>query len=158
MKKTFIFDLDGTLALIHKRRALANLPNGKIDWDIFLDPKNISLDEPNKPVILMANILHRLDYEIIIFSGRSGATKPETVEWLTENEVPYDVLKMRPIIRKPVDWLMMPDDQLKKYWLGEMFPGKMQENIIAIFDDRDQVVNMWRSNKLTAFQVAEGDF
>ena len=80
------------------------------------------------------------------------------MEWLTENEVPYDVLKMRPIIRKPVDWLMMPDDQLKKYWLGEMFPGKMQENIIAIFDDRDQVVNMWRSNKLTAFQVAEGDF
>ena len=34
--KTVIFDLDGTLALIDDRRALATKPDGKIDWDIFL--------------------------------------------------------------------------------------------------------------------------
>ena len=43
-KKTIIFDLDGTLALIDKRRAISTKPNGKLDWDIFFDPKNISLD------------------------------------------------------------------------------------------------------------------
>lgn len=155
MKKTFIFDLDGTLALIHKRRALANLPNGKIDWDVFLDPKNIALDEPNAPVILMANILHKMNFRIVILSGRSKATKPETMMWLNKYEVPYHVLKMRPTA---TNWHMMPDDQLKKYWLDDLFPGEARKDIVAIFDDRNQVVNMWRSNDLSVFQVAEGDF
>ena len=33
--KTVIFDLDGTLALIHKRRTLATLPNGKMNGKAF---------------------------------------------------------------------------------------------------------------------------
>ena len=56
--KIVIFDLDGTLALIDKRRALATKDNGKFDWDVFFNPDNISLDLPNIPVIQMANILH----------------------------------------------------------------------------------------------------
>ena len=35
-KKIVIFDLDGTLALIDKRRAIATKDNGKMDWDKFL--------------------------------------------------------------------------------------------------------------------------
>ena len=35
MKKTAIFDLDGTLALIDDRRLLSTKANGKIDWDVF---------------------------------------------------------------------------------------------------------------------------
>ena len=50
-KKTVIFDLDGTLALIDKRRAISTKDNGKMDWDKFFDPKNIDLDQPNAPVI-----------------------------------------------------------------------------------------------------------
>ena len=34
MNKIVIFDLDGTLALIDKRRALATKDNGKLDWDV----------------------------------------------------------------------------------------------------------------------------
>jgi hypothetical protein len=30
--------------------------------------------------------------------------------------------------------------------------------VVAVFDDRDQVVRMWRSLGLTVFQVAEGNF
>ena len=44
MKKTVIFDLDGTLADIDTRRALSLDMNGKMDWDKFLDPQNIKLD------------------------------------------------------------------------------------------------------------------
>ena len=36
MNKIVIFDLDGTLALIDKRRDLATKDNGKFDWDVFL--------------------------------------------------------------------------------------------------------------------------
>ena len=40
MDKIVIFDLDGTLALIDKRRDLAT-KNGKMDWDVFFDKDNI---------------------------------------------------------------------------------------------------------------------
>ena len=58
MKKTVIFDLDGTLANIDVRRDKSLKPNGKLDWDIFFNPKNISLDEPNTPVIKTAQLFH----------------------------------------------------------------------------------------------------
>ena len=36
----FIFDLDGTLALIDERRKVSEKENGKLDWDKFFDPKH----------------------------------------------------------------------------------------------------------------------
>ena len=50
--KIVIFDLDGTLAIIDKRRLKAGKTvdgkeTEKMDWDIFHDPSNIHLDEPN---------------------------------------------------------------------------------------------------------------
>ena len=48
MKKTIIFDLDGTLAIIEKRRIKAGSPTGdtptpsKMNWDVFFDADNIS--------------------------------------------------------------------------------------------------------------------
>ena len=53
-----IFDIDGTLALIDDRRALATKDNGKMDWDVFFDTKNIVLDKPNWPVILTVSYTH----------------------------------------------------------------------------------------------------
>ena len=41
MKKTIIFDLDGTLANIDSRRDISMKPNGKLDWDIFAAPNSI---------------------------------------------------------------------------------------------------------------------
>ena len=43
MKKTVIFDLDGTLADIDIRRDKSLKPNGKLDWDIFAAPDSILL-------------------------------------------------------------------------------------------------------------------
>ena len=65
-KKTVIFDLDGTLAIIEKRRLKAGSPSGKtptpgkMDWDVFFDPDNIKLDEPNHPVIKMAQLFNTM--------------------------------------------------------------------------------------------------
>jgi hypothetical protein len=49
----------------------------------------------------------------------------------------------------------MPDDALKQHWLDNSIGA---DNVFAVFDDRQQVVDMWRDNGLTVFQVAEGDF
>lgn len=151
--KNVIFDLDGTLALIDKRRAISTLPNGKMDWDTFFDPKNIQLDKPNWPVILMAQTLKKAGHRIVIFSGRSKATKDATKDWLKGLDVPFDVLKMRPT-DGGLKW--MKDDLLKKKWLDDLFPNT--DDIICVFDDRDKVVQMWRDNGITCFQVADGNF
>jgi len=152
MKKV-IFDLDGTLALIDDRRAVSTKPNGKIDWDIFFDPKNIDLDKPNDAVIQMAKTLKDAGNMIVILSGRSKATKDATRTWLDKFGVPFDVLKMRPTSR---DFMFMPDDKLKQQWLDQLFTDK--SDILCVFDDRQKVVDMWRANGLTCMQVAPGNF
>ena len=148
-KKIVIFDLDGTLALIDKRRALATKDNGKFDWDVFFNPDNINLDLPNQPVINMANMLHKQGFRIFILSGRSDVTHQATVNWLNDNGVWWDHLVMR-----PQNQLYLPDNDLKQGWLDTI--GK--DNVAMVFDDRNQVVDMWRQNGLTCFQVADGNF
>jgi len=150
MKKTVIFDLDGTLALIDKRRALAAKADGKINWKTFFDPANIQLDEPNVPVIEMAKMLKAQGHSVVIFSGRDSISRTETIAWLNQFGVPFDVLKMRP------EGSFTPDDVLKQDWLDQLFPVK--SDVLCIFDDRDKVVKMWRSNGIACFQVAPGDF
>jgi acid phosphatase class B len=154
-KDVVIFDLDGTLALIDDRRKLSTKPNGKMDWDTFFDPDNIKLDLPNNAVIQMAKTLDAQGFTIVIFSGRSKATKDATATWLDKHDIPFNIMKMRPIGHP---WAFMPDDKLKQGWLDDIFPGKQKDRILCIFDDRDKVVNMWRDNGLTCFQVAPGDF
>ena len=152
MKKTVIFDLDGTLADIDTRRALSLKMNGKMDWDKFFDPQNIQLDEPNTPVIKMAQMLDSQGFNIVILSGRSKATYRTTRQWLIQNDVPFDDLHMRPTSD---DWHFMKDSDLKQIWLDSVVD---KDDVFAVFDDRNQVVDMWRKNGLTTFQVAEGDF
>lgn len=149
-KKTVIFDLDGTLALIDDRRALAAKPNGKIDWPTFFNPSNIQLDKPNWPVIEMAKMLKNQGHSVVIFSGRDSISRTETIAWLDKFLVPFDVLKMRP------EGSFTPDDVLKQDWLDQLFPDR--DDILCVFDDRDKVVKMWRDNGLSCFQVAPGAF
>ncbi len=150
-KKTVIFDLDGTLALIDKRRALAT-KSGKMDWDVFFHRDNIKLDVPNTPVIKMAQMLDSQGFNIVILSGRSKVSYRTTRQWLIQNDVPFDDIHMRPTSD---DWHYMKDSDLKQIWLDTVVD---KDDVFAVFDDRQQVVDMWRKNGLTCFQVADGDF
>ena len=152
--KTVIFDLDGTLADITKRREMSTKDNGKIDWDVFFEPNNIWFVLPNEPVITMAQLLSD-KHRIVIFSGRSKATKDETKRWLKKFDVPFDVIKMRPTSN---EWKFMPDDELKQHWLDLLFKDEKKQDILCVFDDRQKVVDMWRRNGITCFQVDDGKF
>ena len=149
--KIVIFDLDGTLADITLRRTLAtDATNGKMDWSVFQDPKNINLDIPNQKVVDMLHMIDNTDkYQIYILSGRSDATQDVTIDWLTNNGINYDHLIMR-----PQKHLYKADNDLKQMWLDDIGV----DNVAMVFDDRQQVVDMWRRNGLTCFQVADGDF
>jgi hypothetical protein len=49
----------------------------------------------------------------------------------------------------------MPDNELKKHFLDEHVNI---DDVFLVVDDRQQVVDMWRSLGLTVFQVADGNF
>ena len=153
-RKIVIFDLDGTLALIEKRRAFKAHEGGKINWKEFFNPKNISMDEPNVPVIHMFNTLKKEGHMMVVFSGRDSVTRQATEKWLDKHGIAPDILVMRP------KGSYTPDNELKRGWLYDLLEATDSDkgDILCIFDDRDQVVNMWREEGLTCFQVAPGSF
>ena len=169
MKNTIIFDLDGTLAIIDRRRdhAIKMGKNGKMNWNEFFNPAHIAFDEPNEPVIKMAQVFKSQGFKIVIFSGRNDISFDRTVEWLEWNDVPFDLLVMRPNKFKPKSWPVakgnpatpemrfMPDEILKKEMLNTFVD---KDDVLMTVDDRQKVVDMWRAEGLTCFQVAPGDF
>lgn len=166
-KNTVLFDLDGTLADIDVRRSKSTKSNGKLDWDVFHDADNIKLDKPNPPVIKMAQMFHNDGFRVVIFSGRNDRSFHATVSWLKTNDVPHDLLVMRPDKFKDKSWPIadgnpatfdmrfMPDNILKKKMLDTFLDIN---DIFLVVDDRNRVVDMWRSLGLSVFQVAPGDF
>ena len=151
MKNTIIFDLDGTLALIDERRELSTKPNGKIDFDKLHDPSLIKHDKPNWPVIKIAQLFAEQEFKIVIFSGRSDKTATATLSWLSQNKVPFNKLVMRPHNTMG----FVPDEILKK----DMLDNHVDiSDIFMVVDDRQKVVDMWRSLGLICIQVADGNF
>lgn len=149
----YIFDLDGTLALIGHRRHYVEGP--KKDWPAFY--RACVDDAPNWPVIRCLEAL-RATSQVLIFSGRSDEVHRETVDWLTK----YTSISAHELtaggdltMREEGDYT--PDDVLKEKWLHAMYPQD-RERVSAVFDDRDRVVAMWRRNGVPCFQVAPGGF
>lgn len=160
MKPLYIFDLDGTLALIqHRRHFVECVDRNKQDWKAFYAA--CVDDAPNEPVIRVMESLRRFA-DVWICSGRSDEVRRETVEWLVKHTSfassdfdsafgTQDILSMR----SEGDYT--PDDELKRQWLDSMLIDD-RWRLIATFDDRDRVVKMWRDAGITCFQVAPGEF
>jgi hypothetical protein len=170
----YIFDLDGTLALIDHRRHLVEAPmvnevyppgvagNGpkikdpkfKPNWDEFF--ALCIKDSPNWPVVGTMMQLRACGCDVRIWSGRVDKVRAATLEWLHVYTTiqPYELDKML-VMRPGGDY--RPDEQLKLKWLNALPPAD-RARLVAVFDDRDKVVDMWRKNGVTCFQVARGDF
>lgn len=150
LSKTVIVDLDGTLALNKHREHLIDKSTGrKPDWVSYFSA--CDKDLPNKAVIESVNALKNIGYRIHIFSARGDIVRNKTIDWLDKYQVMYDELTMREMDT------YTPDEILKRFWLLDFYPN-YKEDILCVFDDRDKVVNMWRSVGITCFQVAEGNF
>lgn len=156
MPPLYIFDLDGTLSLAdHRRHLLASTPP---DWPGFY--KAAINDPPNRPVVATLRALVRAGADVWVWSGRSDEVAGDALAWLHLHAgIPFDRRRARGKC-----WLRMrpakdytPDDDLKARWLAEM-GTQDRDRLVAIFDDRDKVVAMWRARGLTVFQVAPGPF
>ena len=113
------------------------------------DVSKCDQDPPNMPVVKTI-LKWQETHKIIVMSGRTDDGKEKTESWLKKYGVNYAALHMR----KTGD--MRKDTIVKEEMYRAHLDGKY--NVIAVFDDRKSVVEMWRSLGLTVFQVAEGDF
>jgi predicted kinase len=132
-----LVDIDGTVALMTSR--------GPYDWD------RVGSDAPNPAVIAAVRAMHAAGHAIVFCSGRDEVCRAETEAWLELFVgVRYEALFMRP------EGDSRKDAVVKR----EIFDSEIRDRwrIIGVFDDRQQVVRMWRALGLTVFQVAEGDF
>lgn len=138
LPSAIIVDIDGTLALKSNR--------SPFDWH------RVGEDTPNLSVVNLVKEIAQSGFhkEIIIFSGRDSICKSQTEEWLCQHEIPYHQLYMRP------NGNCEKDSVIKSRLFDEHVRGKY--NVEFVLDDRDQVVEMWRSIGLVCFQVAYGDF
>ncbi len=137
LPKGIICDLDGTLALMNGRNPF--------------DAAKCEADILNKPVAKVLKTFQDLGYKILLLSGRKEEHKPQTINWLRENNITYDALELRKTPDNRADTIV------KKELYYEHIDGKYF--VEFVLDDRDQVVDLWRNDLgLTCFQVNYGDF
>lgn len=125
---TIIVDIDGTIADMTGVRK-------PFDWN------KVGLDKPRNEIIDMVLALGARSQHITFMSGRDGVCYYDTIEWIekyvmdsTVSSISWDL-----VMRKAGD---VRKDYIVKYELfNEHIRGKFE--VDAVFDDRDQVLQLW---------------
>lgn len=128
-------DVDGTLAHMTGR--------SPYEWDRVGEDM---LD----PVVGDLVLRYATDHEIIVVSGRDAGCRDVTREWLLQKGIPYRLLLMRPAGDT------RPDHVVKRELYDQHIANEY--NVRFVIDDRDSVVQLWRSLGLKVLQPAYGDF
>lgn len=141
-RQAVMVDIDGTVALHEGVR------------DPY-DTSKYHLDRPNVAVI--GAIRAECNSNTILFcSGRDAEFRDVTVEWLKYHifNGPLEGMGFRLFMRPKGD---KRNDAIVKL---ELFDEHIRDtyNVVRVYDDRDRVVDAWRSIGLTVLQVAPGAF
>ena len=148
LQKAICVDIDGTVAHNDGHRG-------------FFDETKVYGDKPHQWVIDTIKMFRNNGHYIIFCSGRTDSCKEDTEKWIrnyifNDEIVPSalyfnDVYKL--FMRKSGD--MRKDSIIKKeIYENEILPNY---NVVAVFDDRLQVVRMLRNELgLNVFQVQDG--
>lgn len=159
----YVFDLDGTICDISHRLHFIGATENKFvpfsettpkEWDKFhaacVD------DKPIFEVITVARALHKAGHTLVYSTGREDGSRSLTVDWLMKYKVPllpsYSGLYMRKYGDHREDYVVKSEllDQILEKFAGYDIGGA--------FEDRQQVVDMYRSRGIKVFQVAPGKF
>ena len=156
-----ICDIDGTLMNVEARRKLAVSQKRDSDkvmnWDVFLDPQNMFMhDEQQLDVVMVIKALCNVYNNIIFTSARNERHRDVTLKQIQGclGDSIMDGKEIYLFLRADDDF--RPDDIVKKELLEDIKQEGL--NPTLAFDDRDQVVKMWRGLGIECFQVREGDF
>lgn len=139
----FIFDIDGTLA--------AHTSRGPFE------EHKVHTDTPILPVLTVLRALFRDGQNIVFVSGRTKGCEQATRKWLSS------VLSLGPETYNAEDFELYmrnvgdnrPDRVVKKEIYDEFITPYY--NVIGVFDDRLQVLEMLWENKFFTFSVNQGN-
>lgn len=123
---------------------------GTPDWKAFFAA--CVDDQPNAAVIETLHVLLDAGAEVRIWTGRSAEVMEQTKAWLMNH---IDAEDLQLTMRVEGDYT--PDEELKRSWYEQLSDFE-KKRLVAVFDDRDKVVAMWRSLGVACFQVAPGIF
>lgn len=146
-KNAIMVDIDGTIANLDHR--LHYVKEGRKDWGQFF--RTVGYDTVYEDVAGIVKNESAIGVDIVLCSGRpEDQTRDSTLGWLNKNNIPFNKLIMRPMgnyKRDDITKAMLYRYEIKPYY-----------NIKYVLDDRQQVVDKWRSIGLSCFQVRPGDF
>ncbi len=134
LPRAIIVDIDGTLAKMKDR--------GPFEWD------KVGQDELNKPVKAVIDALQIGAVKLLIVSGRDEVCRKETEQWLFSHGIMETEMFMRPAGSHEKDSIVK-----RRIWEEHI---KDKYNVVAVFDDRPQVVRLWRSLGLFVFDCGNG--
>ena len=144
--KTWIFDIDGTLANTdHRNHYLHQKPKDWKSWSA-----EAPLDTPYWEIVDLVNAAHCIGIKVIVATGRMEKHREQTTKWLEDHKIFYDHLYMRD------DADFRDDNILKKEYLDDI--RNKGYNPVMVFEDRDRVVDMWRANGIKCLQVQPGAY
>lgn len=154
-----LVDLDGTLALMGDRKPF--------DW------LKVGSDAVNQPVRDLVNwvsygygLAERRVLHVIFMSGRDESCRTQTLDWLQHQAGLLTDAQGFDNVEDRVDFgfeLFMReagDSRKDSVVKLELFDRHVRNiyDVQFVLDDRNQVVDMWRTLGLTCLQVAPGDF
>jgi FMN phosphatase YigB (HAD superfamily) len=137
-QQAWIFDIDGTLANTdHRIHHIKPKEGEKKNWGKFFHAAKD--DKPYEHVLWLNQAIHRdsgnLD-TLIVVTARPDNLRKETEQWLSDKEVIWDLLYMRPASERK------PDFEVKRDIYREFI--KPHFDVVAAFEDRLHVAKMWR--------------
>lgn len=156
--QAFIFDIDGTIADCSHRLPLLYDDVASLKWKEQPQWAEFHTacvnDAPIRPVIELLQILiHAGYYEPIFVTGRPESSRPATAIWLWQNTgifVDKDNLFMRADSDRRQDYEYKKD--VYNFFIKDKY------DVLGVFEDRQQCVDMWRKLGLTCYQVDKGDY
>lgn len=147
----YLFDIDGTLLDFTHRAYKIQPPGAEIDWH---ELAMMSIDDaPIAQVITTA--LHLMNHaDVHFFTARSDKIRDITENWIWENlGMPNPRIYMRPHL-----WGDLVDTECKSLMYETLVSPEDKRRLVAVFEDRSSVVEMWRSQNVVCYQVARGDY
>lgn len=147
-----VCDLDGTLSLFNSKRSdgSVDVRHSNAHTRSPYDASKSDEDTLNDQVAAVIDSMHKAGYAIIFCSGREDCYRPQTETFIKKHlGVGYELH-----MRKTGD--LRKDSIVKE----EIYNSQISPNynVFLVLDDRNQVVDFWRSKGLVCFQVAPGNF
>ena len=139
-KKIILCDIDGTIANNEHRQ---HFLEGKKDWDGFFS--ELINDKPIFSIINKVIEEHNTGNDIVFLTGRPERYRIKTTEWLKK----YFDFEIRLLMRKKND--RRNKLIIKEELVEEQF---MYEEIKLIIDNDKELINMWKSKKVSVLDAS----